>query len=160
MEHTPGLGCDAMSQGLQIGFKRLREAAKPPMYMTAGASGMDVHACIDTPIVLGSLQRALVPTGLSFAIPEGHELQVRPRSGLAAKNGITCLNSPGTIDADYRGELKILLVNVSNEPFTILPGERIAQIVCASVVRIELEERAELDATVRGAGGFGHTGRG
>lgn len=150
---------NAVSQELHIPFKRLREAAKAPVYMTAGASGMDVHACIDAPVVLGSLERALIPTGLAFAIPEGHEIQVRPRSGLAAKNGITCLNSPGTVDADYRGELKVLLVNLSKDPFTIVPGERIAQIVCARVTRVALVEAADLDATVRGDGGFGHTGR-
>lgn len=149
-----------MSQGPQIRFKRLRDAAKTPIYMTAGASGMDVHACIEAPIVLASLERALIPTGLAFAIPEGYEIQVRPRSGLAAKNGITCLNSPGTIDADYRGELKVLLVNLSRDAFTVVPGERVAQIVCAKVERVALVETSELDATVRGEGGFGHTGRG
>ncbi|MCC6811185.1 MAG: dUTP diphosphatase [Deltaproteobacteria bacterium] len=149
-----------MSHELRIEFLRLRPTAQTPQYMTAGASGMDVHACMDTPIVLRPLERALIPTGLAFAIPNGLELQVRPRSGLAAKNGITCLNSPGTIDADYRGELKVLLVNLSNDAFTVTPGDRVAQIVCARVERVELVERESLGETARGAGGFGHTGRG
>ncbi len=148
-----------MSHELQIQVKRLHAAATLPVYMTAGASGMDVHACIDAPILLGSLERVLVPTGLAFSLPQGLEIQVRPRSGLAAKHGITVLNSPGTVDADYRGELKVCLVNLSAEAFTINPGERIAQIVCAQVTRVQLRETSELDATVRGAGGFGHTGR-
>ncbi len=150
---------NAMSQALHIRVKKLHGAAQMPVYMTAGASGMDVHACLDTPVVLGSLERVLVPTGLAFALPDGLEIQVRPRSGLAAKHGITVLNSPGTVDADYRGELKVCLVNLSKEAFTIQPGERIAQIVCAQVTRVHLQETNELDATQRGSGGFGHTGR-
>ncbi len=142
----------------EVRFVRLRESAQAPRYMTAGAVGMDVCAAIAEPITLAPLQRALVPSGLAFALPPDCELQVRPRSGLAAKHGITCLNSPGTIDSDYRGEVKILLVNLSNEPYEIQPGERIAQLVLALVSRAEPIEVNVLDETPRGSGGFGHTG--
>ena len=117
-----------------------------------------MRANLDTPIVLAPMQRVLVPTGLFIALPEGYEAQVRPRSGLAIKKGITVLNSPGTIDADYRGEICVILVNLSNEPFTIADGERIAQMVIARHERAEWFEVEQLDETVRGAGGFGHTG--
>ena len=130
-----------------------------PSYATAYSAGVDLKANIPESIVLKPLQRALVPTGLYVAIPEGHEIQVRPRSGLALKHGITVLNSPGTIDADYRGELRVILVNLSEEPFEIVPGERIAQMVLAKHEVIEWEEVSELDATVRGVGGFGSTGK-
>lgn len=129
-----------------------------PEYATALSAGLDLRANIDEPIVLGSLERAMVPTGLFIELPEGHEAQVRPRSGLAAKNGITVLNSPGTIDADYRGEVKVILVNLSNQPFTINDGERIAQLVVARHERIVWNEAEGLNDTERGAGGFGHSG--
>ena len=122
------------------------------------SAGMDLRANIDEPIVLEPLQRALVPTGLFMALPAGYEAQVRPRSGLAIKKGITVLNSPGTVDADYRGEVCVILVNLSNEPFTITDGERIAQMVIARHEQVEWCEVEVLGETERGAGGFGHTG--
>lgn len=130
-----------------------------PAYATELSAGMDLRADLETPVVLGPLERALIPTGLRIALPAGYEAQVRPRSGLAAKHGITVLNTPGTIDADYRGEIKVILVNLSDVPFEIVPGERIAQMVVARHERVEWEETEELDETVRGAGGFGSTGR-
>lgn len=130
-----------------------------PKYETSGAAGMDVRANITEPIVLGSLERTLVPTGLKIAIPEGYEVQVRPRSGLALKYGITLLNTPGTIDSDYRGELKIIVANMSKDAYTINPGERIGQLVLNKVEQIEWEVVETLDETERGAGGFGHTGK-
>ena len=132
-----------------------------PTYETADAAGMDLRAAVaeGEPLTLAPGHRAMVPTGLTIALPAGHEAQVRPRSGLAAKHGITCLNSPGTIDADYRGEVKVILINLGQEPFVIKRGERIAQMVIAPVTRGELTVVAKLDDTVRGAGGFGSTGR-
>ena len=130
-----------------------------PFYATELSAGMDLRADLETPIVLGPLERALVPTGLYIALPPGFEAQVRPRSGLAAKHGVTVLNTPGTIDADYRGEVKVILVNLSNTPFEIVPGERIAQMVVARHERVEWQEVDALDETARGAGGFGSTGR-
>ena len=130
-----------------------------PKYETEGSAGLDVRANIIEPSVLKSLERVLIPTGLKIAIPEGYEVQVRPRSGLAIKHGITMLNSPGTIDSDYRGEIKVIAVNLSNETYTIEPNERIAQLVLNKVEQIELVEVDELDATNRGEGGFGHTGK-
>ena len=129
-----------------------------PSYASEAAAGMDVRAEIPQAIKIGPLERVIVPTGLFLEIPVGYEVQVRPRSGLAAKHGITVLNSPGTIDADYRGELKVILVNLSNEPFSIEPGERIAQIVLARHEVIEWERTDELSESERGAGGFGSTG--
>ena len=129
-----------------------------PSYATALSAGMDLRANIDEPIVLQPLQRALIPTGLFMALPEGYEAQVRPRSGLAIKKGVTVLNSPGTVDADYRGEVCVILVNLSNEPFTITDGERIAQMVIAPYIRPEFVEVDDLTDTERGDGGFGHTG--
>ena len=129
-----------------------------PAYATVASAGMDLRANLDAPVVLEPLQRALVPTGLFMAIPEGYEAQVRPRSGLAIKKGITVLKSPGTIDADYRGEVCVILVNLSNEPFTITDGERIAQMVIARHQQVEWEPVEVLGETQRGAGGFGHTG--
>lgn len=129
-----------------------------PSYETAGAAGMDLKANIDTPIVLKSLERAIVKTGLFIALPQGFEAQVRPRSGLAAKKGITVLNSPGTVDADYRGEIGVILVNLSNEDFIINDGERIAQLVIAKHERISWQEVEILGETQRGSGGFGSTG--
>jgi dUTP pyrophosphatase len=130
-----------------------------PEYATPLSAGLDLKATIDEPIVLEPLKRAIVPTGLFIALPEGFEAQIRPRSGLAAKHGITVLNSPGTIDADYRGELKVILVNLSDEAFTINPGERIAQMVVARFEQVEWELSDSLDETSRGEGGFGSTGR-
>ena len=130
-----------------------------PAYATPQSAGMDLKANIDEPLTLDPLKRAMVPTGLSIALPEGYEAQIRPRSGLAAKHGITVINSPGTVDADYRGEIKVLLVNLSDESFVINPGERIAQMVVARHEQVEWEEVGILDETERGAGGFGSTGR-
>ena len=129
-----------------------------PAYATDLSAGMDLRANIDEPIVLQPLQRALVPTGLFMALPAGYEAQVRPRSGLAIKKGVTVLNSPGTIDADYRGEVCVILVNLSSEPFTIADGERIAQMVIAPYYTAEFDLQDELSDTVRGQGGFGSTG--
>jgi dUTP pyrophosphatase len=129
-----------------------------PSYGTEHAAGMDIRANLDNPITLKSLERAMIPTGLFLEIPAGYEGQVRPRSGLAAKRGITVLNSPGTIDADYRGEVKVILVNLSGENFTIEDGERIAQLIVTSHERVEWTETDELQDTERGAGGFGSTG--
>lgn len=129
-----------------------------PAYATELSAGMDLKANLTEPVTLRSLERALVPTGLFIALPQGYEAQVRPRSGLAAKHGITVLNTPGTIDADYRGEIKVILVNLSAEEFTIEPGERIAQMVIARHESVEWEEVETLDETTRGAGGFGSTG--
>jgi len=130
-----------------------------PEYATSGSSGMDLRAFLTEPIVLDPMQRILVPTGLFIALPENWEAQVRPRSGLAIKQGITCLNTPGTIDADYRGELKVILINLSNEAQTIHNGDRIAQIVFQSVDKVTWQQVEQLDETQRGAGGFGHTGK-
>jgi dUTP pyrophosphatase len=129
-----------------------------PAYETALSAGMDLRANLSEPVTLGSLERAMIPTGLYIALPEGTEAQIRPRSGLAAKQGITVLNSPGTIDADYRGEIKVVLVNLSNHPVTIQHGERIAQMVIARYEKAEFVEVSELQETERGAGGFGSTG--
>jgi len=129
-----------------------------PEYATEKSAGMDLKANIVEPLTLGPLERAMIPTGLSIALPDGTEAQIRPRSGLAAKYGISVLNAPGTIDADYRGEIKVILVNLSNDPFTINPGERIAQMVIARYERVEWEAVESLDETQRGAGGFGSTG--
>ena len=130
-----------------------------PAYATPLSAGVDLKANLEQPVVLQPLGRALIPTGLFIALPAGYEAQVRPRSGLALKHGITVLNSPGTVDADYRGELKCLLINLSDEPFTIEPGERIAQMVIARHEQVEWEQVEELDDTQRGAGGFGSTGK-
>ena len=132
-----------------------------PKYETDGAAGMDVRAAVPEgePVVLARGERAMVPTGLSVAIPDGYEIQMRPRSGLAAKHGVTCLNSPGTIDSDYRGELKVILINHGQDSFTVARGERIGQMVLAPVTRLAWEETDTLLETVRGEGGFGSTGR-
>lgn len=129
-----------------------------PAYATSQSAGMDLRANIETSVELQPLERRLIPTGLFMALPEGFEAQVRPRSGLALKHGITVLNTPGTIDADYRGEVGVVLVNLSNTPFTIEPGERIAQMIIAKYEQAELVEVEELDETERGAGGYGHSG--
>ncbi len=130
-----------------------------PKYETIGSSGLDLIANIDKEIILKPNERTLVPTGLSVAIPENYEIQVRPRSGLAVKNGISVLNTPGTVDADYRGEIKVILINLSLESFKIEPGQRIAQMVLCPVVKAELVEVDRLPESVRGSGGFGSTGR-
>ncbi len=137
------------------------EGLQMPAYETADAAGMDLRAAVpaNAPMTLKPGERAMVPTGLTIALPARHEAQVRPRSGLAAKHGVTCLNSPGTIDADYRGEVKVILINHGQESFVIKRGERIAQMVIAPVTRGELKVVATLDETKRGAGGFGSTGR-
>ena len=129
-----------------------------PAYETSLSAGMDLRANLDAELELKPLQRMLVPTGLFIELPAGYEAQIRPRSGLAFKHGLTVLNSPGTIDADYRGELKVLLVNLSDTPFIIKDGERIAQMIVASHSRVEWEQTDALNSTERGAGGFGHTG--
>lgn len=129
-----------------------------PKYQTEQSAGMDLYANIDEPITLKSLERKIIPTGLFIALPKGYEAQIRPRSGLAAKHGITCLNSPGTIDADYRGEIGVILANLSNEPFTINDGERIAQMVIAKHETATWQEVETLNETERGAGGFGSSG--
>jgi dUTP pyrophosphatase len=138
------------------------ELARLPRYESAGAAGLDLSAALREPLVLAPGARAAVPTGLSIALPRGHEGQVRPRSGLAAKHGVTVLNAPGTIDEDYRGELKVLLVNLGSEPYTIAPGDRIAQLVVAPVTRVDVVTVASAEAlgdTARGQGGFGSSGR-
>ncbi len=131
----------------------------PPAYATAGAAGMDILAAVDAPVVIAPAGRALIPTGFAIALPPGFELQIRPRSGLALKHGITLPNSPGTIDEDYRGEVQIIVLNAGDEPFTITRGMRIAQGVLAPVFRAAWIETETLDETVRGIGGFGSTGR-
>ena len=131
-----------------------------PQYATESSAGVDLRAAIEQPIVLEPLQRSMVPTGLYMEIPKGYEGQVRPRSGLAAKHGVTVLNTPGTIDADYRGEIRVILVNLSSEAFEIQPGERIAQMVFAKHETAQWEEVSVLEESARGAGGFGSTGRG
>ena len=130
-----------------------------PEYQTPLSAGLDIRANLDESVTLRPLERAMIPTGLFVELPEGCEMQIRPRSGLAAKHGITVLNSPGTIDADYRGEIKVILVNLSNEPFTIESGERIAQMIVARYEQIEWQPVEELGETERGAGGFGSTGK-
>lgn len=130
-----------------------------PKYATPASAGVDLYANNDEPITLDSLERTLIPTGLFMELPIGYEAQVRPRSGLAIKHGISLVNTPGTIDADYRGEIKVILVNLSKEPFTIEKGERIAQMVIAKHEQVEWVEVQELSETERGAGGFGHTGK-
>ena len=130
-----------------------------PSYVTEGSAGVDLKANIDDPITLTPLQRVVVPTGLRIALPKGTDAQVRPRSGLAAKHGITVLNTPGTIDADYRGEVGVILINLSDKDFVINPGERVAQMVLARYERFEWEEVEQLDSTSRGEGGLGSTGR-
>ena len=136
-----------------------RSAFEMPRYETPQSAGMDVRADLTESLVLGPLERAMVPTGLFVELPAGYELQVRPRSGLAAKHGLTVLNSPGTVDADYRGEIRVILVNLSAEPFEVKPGERIAQLVVARHERAEWEVVEALSETERGSGGFGSTGK-
>ena len=130
-----------------------------PQYATNGSAGMDLRANIENPILIKPLDRKLIPTGLHIALPEGYEAQIRPRSGLAIKHGITCLNTPGTIDSDYRGDIGVILVNLSNEDYVVQPGERIAQMIINKYERVEFEVVETLDETERGEGGFGHTGK-
>jgi len=142
-------------------FKRLEHGRDLPLpaYQSDLAAGLDLLAAVDGPLTLAPGERTLVPTGLAMALPAGFEAQVRPRSGLAAKHGITVLNTPGTIDADYRGEVKVILINLGNQPFEIVRGERIAQMVIAPVLQAEIAEVETLSETERGSGGFGSTGR-
>jgi dUTP pyrophosphatase len=151
-----------MGAPVRILVRRVRPHASPlplPHYQSAGAAGLDLCADIEGEWTLAPLARRAVPTGLALAIPEGFEGQVRPRSGLAVRHGITCVNSPGTIDSDFRGELQVLLVNLSGEPYTLRRGERIAQLVVAPVSHAVLDEVDEIPTTSRGEGGFGSTGR-
>jgi dUTP pyrophosphatase len=136
-----------------------RDGALLPGYATPASAGMDVRAHTERPVVLAPLERALIPTGISISLPEGYEGEVRPRSGLAVEFGVTVLNAPGTIDADYRGEIKVVLINLGNAPFEVRPGDRIAQIVFKRTVRASLHPVDHLPETERGAGGFGSTGR-
>jgi dUTP pyrophosphatase len=143
---------------VNIDVVKLRDDAILPVYQTAGAAGADIHACLDEPITLQPLERRMIPTGLAMAIPEGYEVQIRARSGMSIKHGITMVNGIGTIDADYRGEVGVLVINLSQEAFTIEPGMRIAQMVVARYDVAAWNEVAELDETVRGTGGYGSSG--
>ena len=144
---------------VEVSVRRLRDGVLLPRYMTPHAAGLDLHAAMDGELTLRPGERALISTGIAISLPDGFEAQVRPRSGLALRHGITLLNSPGTIDPDYRGEVGVILVNLGHEPFTVRNGERIAQLVVAPFVRVSLLEVDALDETSRGQGGFGHTGR-
>jgi dUTP pyrophosphatase len=144
---------------VRIEIKRLRPASAQPLpaYMTEGAAGMDLCADLDAYVILAPLERRLIPTGIAIALPIGFEAQLRPRSGLALKHGLTLLNSPGTIDADYRGEIQIIAINLGATPVVIAPGQRIAQMIVQRVVRVSWRETDDLSATARDSGGFGHT---
>ena len=143
-----------------INIKIVNTSGNPlPQYATKGSSGMDIRASLDLPVTLQPLERTLIPTGLFVEIPNGYEIQIRPRSGLAIKQGITCLNSPGTIDSDYRGEIMIILINLSSEEQVIIHGDRIAQMIIQKTERAKFEQVEFLDETERAAGGFGHTGK-
>jgi dUTP pyrophosphatase len=143
-----------------IEVKIINQSFNPlPEYATTGSSGMDIRANLETSQTLEPFERALIPTGLFIELPEGYEAQIRPRSGLAIRHGITCLNSPGTVDSDYRGEIKIILINLSQEKQVIQPGDRIAQMVFQKVEKITWKESGELQVTARNTGGFGHTGK-
>ena len=144
---------------IKVLIKKLNPSVQLPSYKTNGASGMDLMACIEKPVNLNPGKSCLVPTGLSVAFPEKYEIQIRPRSGLAAKNNISVLNTPGTIDSDYRGELKIILFNHGRENFIINNNDRIAQMVLTPIVKMKLEETNELPESIRGKGGFGSTGK-
>lgn len=135
-----------------------KEGAKLPLYKTSGAAGADICALLEKPLVIESGKSAMVPTGLFFEIPQGYEVQIRPRSGLAAKNGVTVLNTPGTIDSDYRGEINVILINLGDKPFTVNSGDRIAQMLVAPVIQADFSIVSNLEETERGAGGFGSTG--
>jgi len=144
---------------VKVLFKRLNQKAKLPSYKTSGSSGMDLMACVDEPITIKPNESMLIPTGISIAIPEDTEVQIRPRSGLAAKSSITVLNTPGTIDSDYRGELKIILFNHGKNEFIVNDEDRVAQMVLMPILKVEIEETNELPETIRGSGGFGSTGK-
>ena len=144
---------------VKVLIKKLNSAVKLPEYKTSGASGMDLTAFIEKPISVKSKTSSLIPTGLSIAFQEKYEIQIRPRSGLAAKNNITVLNTPGTIDSDYRGEIKIIIYNHGDDDFTINNGDRIAQMVLSPIIKMNLEEVKDLPKTIRGEGGFGSTGK-
>lgn len=144
----------------EILVKIINQSANPlPEYATNGSAGMDLRANLESPITLQPLERSLIPTGIFIELPEGYEAQVRPRSGLAIKQGLTCLNSPGTIDADYRGEVKVILINLSQEPQIIQHADRIAQMIVSKVERVQWEETTRISVTSRQEGGFGHTGK-
>lgn len=143
---------------MKINVTKLNKKAILPEYQTEGAAAADVHACLDQPITLAPMERRLIPTGLGMAIPEGYEVQIRARSGLSIKHGVTMVNGVGTIDSDYRGEVGVLVINLGQEPFTVEPGMRIAQMVLSRYEQIAWHEVAELDETTRGAGGYGSTG--
>ena len=143
---------------MKVQVVKAKKTAILPIYQTAGSAGADIHACLDEPIVLQPMERRRIPTGLAMAIPEGYEVQIRARSGLGFKHGITMVNGVGTIDSDYRGEFSVLLINLGQEPFTIEPGMRIAQMVLARYEQIDWQEVDDLDETERGDGGFGSTG--
>jgi dUTP pyrophosphatase len=160
-DQAPGFsGGLAPGSAVEVAIQRLAHGAELPLpgYATPGSAGCDLLAAVDADIIIEPGARTLVPTGIAIALPIGFEAQVRPRSGLAVKHGVTCLNTPGTIDADYRGEIKVILINHGAEPFTIERGMRIAQMVVAPVITARWLERETLDATGRGAGGFGSTG--
>lgn len=145
---------------MPITVKIINQSNNPlPEYATTSSAGMDLRAHLEAPVTLQSLERTLIPTGLFMELPEGYEAQIRPRSGLAIKQGLTLLNTPGTIDADYRGEIKIIVINLSTEVQTIQPGDRIAQMIIAPYIQAQLEEVTLLTDTARGSGGFGHTGK-
>ena len=144
---------------VKVLFKKLNQKAKLPSYKTSGSSGMDLMACVDKPITIKPNESKLIPTGIAIAIPEDMEVQIRPRSGLAAKSSISVLNTPGTIDSDYRGELKIILFNHGKDQFTVKDEDRVAQMVLMPILKVEIEETNELPETIRGSGGFGSTGK-
>jgi dUTP pyrophosphatase len=145
---------------LKVKIVRLNKQALLPVYATAHAAGMDISACLEEPVTLEPFSTALIPSGFAIELPEGYEAQLRPRSGLALRSMISLPNSPATIDADYRGEVKVILINYGKEQFTVCHGDRIAQMVVARVEQVHFEEVTELDSTIRGEGGFGHTGTG
>jgi dUTP pyrophosphatase len=145
---------------LKVKIVRLNKQASLPVYATAHAAGMDISACIEAPITIEPFKTALIPSGFAIELPEGYEAQLRPRSGLALRSMISLPNTPATIDADYRGEVKVILINYGREPFIVRHGDRIAQMVVAKVEQVRFEEVEELGSTVRGEGGFGHTGTG
>jgi len=143
-----------------LNVKIINQSGNPlPTYATEGSAGMDIRANLDIPVVLKPMERKLIPTGLFIELPDGFEAQIRPRSGLAINHGITCLNSPGTIDSDYRGEIKIILVNLSNEDHTIQNKDRIAQMIVSKVEKVKWDEVETIASTLRNEGGFGHTGK-
>lgn len=160
MESSTGWVTFVQMQQTTLQIRIVNRSGNPlPTYATTGSSGMDIRASLTEPVVLQPMERALIPTGIFVEIPDGYEIQVRPRSGLAIKQGITCLNTPGTIDSDYRGEIKVILVNLSGEPQTISSGDRIAQMVLQQVPVISWQAVEVINETERGAGGFGHTGK-